>query len=115
MRTSFWTSAILAATVVSSSQAAWAQAPASPPPIQSGSIVGKVVSAAGTAAEGTEVTLVDLRRRATADASGAFRFDAVPPGTYLLEAVSPRFGSSVYRVDVTAGQESTADLTLDID
>ena len=98
--------AILAAVFVSSSHAAWAQAPASPPPVQSGSVAGKVMSASGAPAEGAEVISVDLRRRTTADATGAFRFDGVPPGTYLLQAESPRFGSSVSRVEVAAGQES---------
>jgi iron complex outermembrane receptor protein len=116
MRTLLWSRLVLAVTLVGSGTRSWAQAPPSPPAVeQSGSIAGKVMSAAGTPAEGTEVLLVDLRRRTTADVSGAFRFDAVPTGTYLLEAVSPRFGSSVYRVDVQAGQESTANLTLDID
>jgi iron complex outermembrane receptor protein len=116
MRTSFWIGLVLIPTLVGSIAPAWAQAPSSPPAGgQTGSIAGKVVSAAGAPGAGTEVLLVDLRRRTTADASGAFRFDGVPSGTYLLEAVNPRFGSSVYRVDVQAGQATAADLTLDID
>ena len=82
---------------------------------EAGSITGKVVSASGAPAEGVQVLLVDLRRRATADVSGTFRFEGVPPGTYLLEAASPRFGRSVSRVAVEAGQEASADLTLDVD
>jgi iron complex outermembrane receptor protein len=82
---------------------------------QAGSIAGKVVSASGKPVEGVQVILVDLRLRAATDASGAFRFLDVPPGEYLLEAANPRLGRSVARVQVRAGQEADAQLTLDVD
>jgi iron complex outermembrane receptor protein len=80
-----------------------------------GSITGKVVVASGAPAEGVQVLLVDLRRRTVTDASGAFRFDGVPPGTYLLEVGSPRFGRSVARVELRGEQIASVDVRLDVD
>lgn len=79
-----------------------------------GSIAGKIVSAAGAPVEGVEVLLLDLRRRTSTDASGEFRFQDVPPGQYLIQASSPRFGRSVLRVDVQPEAQASADLTLDV-
>ena len=42
-------------------------------------------------------------RATVADDAGAFRFEALPPGDYLLEASSPRLGAAVDRVRVAAG------------
>jgi iron complex outermembrane receptor protein len=80
-----------------------------------GSIEGKVVVASRAPAEGVQVVVVDLRRRTVTDSSGAFRFDGVPPGTYLLEASSPRFGRSVARVEVRGEQIASVDVRLDVD
>ena len=44
------------------------------------------------------VTILELKRRTTTAADGTFRFDGIPPGTYLLEADSPRFGKAIQRV-----------------
>jgi iron complex outermembrane receptor protein len=81
----------------------------------SGVIAGKVVTASGAPAEAIQVRLVDLRRTSTTDASGSFRFEDVPPGQYLIEASSHRYGRSVTRVEVTAGTEARADVTLNVD
>jgi iron complex outermembrane receptor protein len=82
---------------------------------ESGSIAGKVMLAGGGPAERVQVTLVDLRRTVRTEEDGTFRFEGVPLGTYLVEASSPRFGRSVSRVDVVAGQEAMLDLVLDAD
>jgi iron complex outermembrane receptor protein len=81
---------------------------------QTGSISGRVVTAEGDPVAGAEVLLAELRRRTTAGEDGSFRFDAVPPGEYLLEASSARLGSSVQRVSVTAGGTAEAAMTLDV-
>jgi iron complex outermembrane recepter protein len=73
---------------------------------------GKVLTASGTPAPGTRITILELKRRATASDDGSFRFENVPPGRYLLEAVSPRFGSTVQRVDTGI---SAGNLTLQLD
>lgn len=77
-----------------------AQAAPSPgrTPTPTTSISGKVVSATGEPAAGARLTILELRRRVLAGPDGAFEFAAVPAGTYLIEAASPRFGSSVTRV-----------------
>lgn len=68
-----------------------------------GAIAGRVTSAEGEPVAGATVLLAELRRRATTDETGAFRFDAVPPGEYLLEASNDQIGSTVEHVTVTAG------------
>ena len=87
---------------------AWPQTPAA------GMITGRVMTAEGQPVAGAEVLLAELRRRTAAGEDGSFRFDAVPPGDYLLEASSERLGSSVQRVSVTAGGTADATLTLDL-
>lgn len=87
----------------------WGQAAARP----TGVLTGKVVTADGVAVPGAEVRVTELRRRAVTGEDGSFRFEALPPGDYLLEATSPRLGAAVDRVRVTAG--GTAEITLALD
>ncbi len=79
-----------------------------------GSIAGRVVSQDGAPAPDIQVFAAELRQRVTTGADGAFRFDAVPPGDYLLEASSERLGSAVERVAVPAGGTAEVTLTLDL-
>jgi len=79
-----------------------------------GRIAGTVKSQAGEPAAGANVILVQLSRRATVDATGAFRFDAVPAGRYLIEVVSPRYGSAVGQVLVKDDEEATVTLSIDL-
>ncbi len=78
-----------------------------------GSITGRVISSTGAAAGGVDVSIVELRRRTTTSTDGTFRFDSVPPGQYLILVESPRLGSSVGSVQVTAG--ATAELEVELD
>jgi iron complex outermembrane recepter protein len=71
---------------------------------ESGSIEGRVLSHDGSPAAGTSIVIPDIRRKTTADKEGDFRFDNLPAGTYLLEAVSPQYGSGLVSVKVEAGQ-----------
>jgi iron complex outermembrane receptor protein len=80
---------------------------------QTGSIAGRVVSAEGNPTPDARVELLELRRQSPVDADGRFRFDAVPLGSYLLQATSPRFGEAVSRVVVAAGAEQPVTLTLE--
>ena len=66
------------------------------------------------AAAGADVTLVQLSRHTTADSTGTFQFDAVPAGKYLIEVVSPRYGSAVGQVLVKDGEEATVTLSIDL-
>jgi iron complex outermembrane receptor protein len=76
--------------------------------------VGTVKASGGDPAPDAVVRNEDLRRRAIADAEGSFRFENVPVGNYLVQAVSPRHGTSVARIAVEAGRENRLDITLDV-
>lgn len=89
--------------LLATSPLAAAVAPAPQPAV---TVAGKVVTATGEPAPGTRVTLVELRRRTTTGADGSFRFEAVPPGSYLLDAQSPRFGRAVQRIAAGANTEN---------
>lgn len=78
------------------------------------SISGTVKTRGGEPASRAGVTLVELKRTTRADEQGAYRFDGIPPGKYLIEIVSPRYGSAVSQVVVAYGQDVTADLLIDL-
>jgi iron complex outermembrane receptor protein len=80
-----------------------------------GSVAGVVTTASGDPAEGVRVRIVELRIGATTRSAGEYRFDDVPPGHYLVEAESPRFGRSIAHAEVEAGRETRLDVTLDVD
>src|SRR5687767_4474491 len=88
----------------------WAQPVARP----TGVLTGKVVTADGAPVPGAEVRVTELRRRALSGEDGSFRFEALPPGDYLLEASSPRLGAAVDRVRVIAGETAEVTLALDL-
>lgn len=79
-----------------------------------GSIAGRVVAGSGEPVAGAEVLLVALKRRVETAADGGFRFESVPPGTYVLEADSLRFGHGIGAVVVTADAEVGLEITIDI-
>ena len=85
-----------------------------PPAAASTRVEGKVADAQGRPVADAEVLLVELRRRTRSTAEGTFAFEGVPPGTYLLEAVSPRAGSAVSSVVVRPGEPASVELTLDV-
>jgi iron complex outermembrane recepter protein len=79
------------------------------------SVTGAVKTPSGEAVPGAKVTLIELKRSTATDDLGAFVFHDVPPGQYLIEAISPRFGNAVGRVDVADGQAEVAvSLTIDL-
>jgi iron complex outermembrane receptor protein len=79
---------------------------------ETGSISGTVLAEDGTPVDDALVTLVDLRRQSSVNTKGAFRFDDLPPGTYLIQVESDRYGSLVERYEVKAGQ--TTQIEIDI-
>jgi iron complex outermembrane receptor protein len=91
---------------------AWAQAPA--PSRGTGTINGRVTTLEGDPVTDAVVRVIELRRQSAVGADGSFRFDAVPAGAYLLEAVSPRLGQSVERTTVGAGATAEVAMTLDL-
>ena len=78
-----------------------------------GTLTGRVVTADGTPAEDTRVRVMALGRRVAVNESGVFLFEDLPAGSYLLEAVSPRFGQAIERFQVLAGQTVSVLLELD--
>ncbi|HYG61137.1 MAG TPA: TonB-dependent receptor plug domain-containing protein, partial [Thermoanaerobaculia bacterium] len=103
-----------AAPAAAQSTAAQPAPPAPVAPRAAGAIAGTVTTLEGEPVTDAEVQLVELRRRAEVGADGSFRFDALPPGPYLLEATSPRLGTAVQRVVVPSGGTAQAPLTLDL-
>src|SRR5947207_688696 len=81
-----------------------------------GSVRGTVRDPNGRALPGMRVTLGDTsssRTRSTVtDASGTFRFAAVPIGAYRLAAVGNQLASSAVAVDVGSGAAVNVTLTV---
>ncbi len=69
-------------------------------------LAGVVRAADGAPVAGAEVRVLELRRSTRSDAEGAFRFAALPPGTYLVEASREGRGHGVERV--TIGEAAAA-------
>lgn len=78
-----------------------------------GSIAGRVTSAAGTPVPRAAITLVETNQATTTNAEGAFRFDNLVAGTYHIAVEAPRLGASVAEIEVEAGQ--AAQLTVIVD
>ncbi len=79
---------------------------------ETGSISGTVLAEDGTPVDDALVTLVDLRRQSSVDTKGAFRFDGLPPGAYLIQVESDRYGSLVERYEVKAGQTTQIEIDM---
>lgn len=79
-----------------------------------GAIAGRVVTAAGEPAPGAAVSLVDLRRRTHAGADARFELAGVPPGSYLVQAVSRRHGSGQARIEVAPGATVEVEIRLEL-
>jgi iron complex outermembrane receptor protein len=110
-RTGAWSAAWTLAVVAALAGPGWAQQPSVE--TASGTVAGRVVGQEGAPATDAHVELVELGRRTEVGGDGGFRFSAVPPGIYILQAQSPRAGMNVTRVEVAAGQEARLEITLD--
>ena len=79
---------------------------------------GRVVDPQGAAVPGAEVTLYarDDRARATAktDQDGAYRFEPVAPGDYVIEVKVPGFARAVRELRVSPNDTTAHDLQLDV-
>jgi len=76
---------------------------------------GTVLDSAGAAVAGATVRVSGTTRQAVTDAEGAFRFEALPPGRYVLQASSSREGRAVASVELPAGGDREVELRLDVD
>ncbi len=78
-----------------------------------GSVAGTVRSPGEAGISLAVARLSDLSLSASVAADGTFRFDAVPPGTYLLVVDIPSVGLTSQPVTVSAGRETTVELEHD--
>lgn len=101
---------LLGAALVALALAAFTGSPALAQP---GQIAGRVLTPEGEAVDDAEVLLVEPRRRTSTAADGTFTFAEVPPGRYLVEARSPRFGATVERIEVAPGARLEVELRVD--
>jgi len=81
---------------------------------ESSSIEGKVLTHDGAPAVGASVNIADLRQKTVTDKEGMFHFEGVAAGTYVLEVVSPRYGSAVTSVHVPATTPGPLEIRLDL-
>ncbi len=78
-----------------------------------GSIAGQLDTHGEGGVTLATATLPELSLSASVATHGAFRFDAVPPGTYLLVVEIPSVGLTRQSVTVSAGQETAVELEID--
>ncbi|GBC84349.1 putative TonB-dependent receptor [bacterium HR11] len=79
---------------------------------EAGSVQGRVLTADGRPADDATVRVVQSGRQVPVGSDGTFRLEGLPPGTYLVEAVSPRWGRAVRSVTVKAGETSSVELVV---
>lgn len=77
-----------------------------------GSIEGTVTDDSLAPLERAIVAILDLDLRASTDATGAFSFTNLAPGTYKLAAVALGYESAGKSMTVVAGEVSTTSFTL---
>lgn len=82
------------------------------PPRATGSLTGVVFTEAGEPVADARVDLVDLHRRANVNGDAHFRFDDVPAGTYVVQALSRRYGTGVAQVEIRPGEATEVELRL---
>jgi iron complex outermembrane receptor protein len=83
------------------------------------SITGRVVDPRGASVAGALVTLYAreplVRLNTTTDAAGAYRFERLAPGEYLIEADARGFApATAQRVRLRAGERAGADVRLEV-
>jgi iron complex outermembrane receptor protein len=115
-RLSFVLSVSIASTplTMAAPASALAATAASPAAAETSVISGRVLTGDGQPVAGAHVRIVELGRHADAGPDGAYRFEGVPRGSYLIEAKSDRFGAQVARVDATSSATVAADVVLSV-
>jgi len=79
---------------------------------QTGSGTGRVIDAVDVPASGATVRLVGTTRTDVTDADGAFAFEAVSPGEYVVQVDDERYGSGVERIRIEPGGSVRVEITL---
>jgi iron complex outermembrane receptor protein len=89
---------------------AWAQS--------TGSLSGRIADSQGAAVSGATVTLyaraTNVRATTATDAQGAYRFERLPEGDYVVEATSPGFGRFSRTFRIERGAPGTLDFALEV-
>jgi iron complex outermembrane receptor protein len=84
----------------------------------SGSLSGRITDSQGAAVSGATITLyaraTNLRATTTTDERGAYRFERLPEGDYVVEATSAGFGRFSRTFRVERGANGTLDFALEI-
>ncbi|HEX8163343.1 MAG TPA: TonB-dependent receptor [Pyrinomonadaceae bacterium] len=113
---------VLFAKIVVALAAACAAAYVAPAQTRAGgasSVTGRVVDPQGAGLAGALVTLYAreplLRLTATTDASGAYRFERLAPGEYLVEADARGFAPApAQKIRLREGERANADVRLEV-
>ena len=74
------------------------------------SLSGKVTDIAGKPVEGATVYIIDLKLGATTNASGAYQFNNLPSGSYLIEVKS--IGFKPFSQNIVLSNSTTQDFQL---
>ncbi|MEM7584666.1 MAG: TonB-dependent receptor [Acidobacteriota bacterium] len=77
-----------------------------------GVLEGQVSSAVSSDFVLSTARIPDLSLKVDIESDGSFKFDAVRPGTYLLEVRVPSLGVVGERVEIKAGETTSVDITL---
>ncbi len=77
-----------------------------------GGIHGTVYNASGDLALDAKVRIIGMGRLTSVDSEAGFVFENLPSGSYILEAISPRWGHGIAEVDVQGGQ--TAEIRFEV-
>ena len=80
---------------------------------ETGSVSGQLETHGESGVTLATARFPELALSASVAADGAFRFDAVPPGTYLLIVEIPSVGLTSESVTVSAGRETVVELEID--
>jgi len=80
--------------------------------VETGVVRGQVRTPDGQPVGDATVRVVQLGRQLSVRPDGTFRLEDLPVGTYLVEAVSPRWGRAVQQVTVTAGEAVSVELVV---
>ncbi len=80
---------------------------------ESGSIAGRVAPRHDHDFVLATARIPDLAQKVEVAADGSFRFEAVRPGSYLVEVRVPSLGVAVDRVEVRAGEQTVVEIVLE--
>ena len=75
---------------------------------------GTVSAPGGIVVADATVEVTQLHREIRVDDTGAFRLENVPPGLYLIQVTSPRWGQAVRRIEVLPDRATRLDVELNL-